>query len=236
MTRRVLVLWLLLAAPAWALQSFDAEYRLLFNDEPVARAFFRLKVEDAGRYVFEAYTVPAGKVAAEHEQHEILEASEGQYRDDALIPDSYFYSVRDPEGTRWFEQVFDWPRDALFLHSGEETQAARLEPGTQDRLSYLLRLVQAVAGGEQALSFAVAEPEYTRQLRFRNHAREALSLPAGKVEALGVDCFTNGEIPDRVIWIAPAWDHIPVLIERAVPDGRVRMELVLRHGGPLPAP
>lgn len=230
-----LILWLL-AAPAWALQPFDAEYRLLFNDELVARAFFRLQLQDGDRYVLEAYTVPDGKMAEQRREHEILEASEGSHRGGSPVPENYFYSVRDPEGTRLFEQVFDWAQDTLHLHSGEATEAVELEDGTQDRLSYLLQLARAVADGKDDLAFAVAEPERTQSMRFRQHAREPLTLPAGQVEAVGVDCYTTGDTPDRVIWIAPAWDHIPVLIERAVPDGRVRMELVLHDSGPLPAP
>lgn len=223
----------LLCGPAGALQTYDAEYQLLFNDELVARTLFRLNRDEGGHYTFEAYTIPDGKMATENAEHEILEGSEGTGRDGPVVPTSYFYSVREAAGTQLLEQVFDWNAAKLHIQSGEAAESTPLAADTQDRLSYLLRLVQAVAHGEDDLSFAVAEPERTLSMRFRRHARERLTVPAGTVDAIGVACFTDGDTPDRIIWIAPEWDHVPVLIERAAPDGRIRMELVQRHGGPL---
>ena len=230
----LLVLALLASAPVHALQPFQAEYRLLFNDELVGRALFRLKLDDQGNYSFEAYTVPDGKQAADHNGHEVLEVSEGRLENAVPVPANYFYSVHDPAGTRLLEEVFDWQAKALRRRSDEASVSAALAPGTQDRLSYLLRLAQAVAQDDSEFEFALAEPEATAQLKFRRHGHERLKLPAGETEATGVACFTGEDTPDRVIWIAPAWDHIPVLIERALPEGRVRMELVQRQGGPLP--
>ncbi len=232
--------WAVLAAgwldPALALQDFDAEYRIVFNEQVVARAYFRLRMSGPDRYAYEAYTVPANQHEGDSGKDEILESSEGAIRDSALVPDTYLYSVRNTAGTQVFEQSFKWNQQQLLLQSGKITRTATLDAGTQDRLSYLLQLAQLVARGETEFTFPLAEPEHTDQPVFRARSRERFELPAGTVEAVGVECFLDVDTPNRVIWVAPDWEHIPVLIERTVPDGRVRMELLNRRGGPIGKP
>jgi len=223
----------LLTTPVMALQDFDAEYQIVFNKKVVARAYFRLRMTGPDRYSYEAYTVPANEAKNGGKNDEILESSEGAVRDNKLVPDIYLYSVRTPTGTQIFEQGFDWSKQQLSLHSGNATQTATLEGGTQDRLSYLLQLALQVAQGENEFTFPLAEPEHTDKIVFRAQTRETFELPAGSVEAVGVECFLDADTPNRVIWIAPDWEHIPVLIERSVADGRVRMELLNRRSGPI---
>lgn len=226
----------LFSTPVAALQDFDAEYQIVFKGKIVAKAYFRLRLTGSERYAYEAYTVPAKKTNGDGKDDEILETSEGAIRDSNLVPDKYLYSVRKTTGTQIFEQGFNWPKQQLSLHSGNAVQTAKLDAGTQDRLSYLLQLAQQVAQGQTEFTFPLAEPEHTDHVVFRAQLREKFELPAGAVDAIGVECYLDAETPDRVIWIAPAWGHIPVLIERTVADGRVRMELLNRRSGAKSGP
>jgi hypothetical protein len=215
----------LLPALAVSAPGYDAKYNLLLNDDLVGQAFFRARSKN-GAYSIEAFTVPFGKMAETAPDHEVLEISEGTWLADGPVPREYVFNLRDGRGDHLFEQIFDWQAGRLRLSYDREQEAAVLEAGTQDRLSYLLRLAEAVRNDRTDLAFAVAEPEATVLMRFRAGQRETLKLPAGTAEAVGVDCFTTGDTPDRVIWIVPEWDYVPALIERASSEGRVRMELV----------
>jgi hypothetical protein len=221
----VLAAWLLLPSLALSNPGFDAKYNLLLNDDLVGQAFFRARTQD-GTYSIEAFTVPFGRMAETAPEHEVLEISEGAWRADGPVPREYVFNLRDGQGDHLFEQIFDWEAGRLRLSYDREQEAAVLEAGTQDRLSYLLRLAEAVRNDRIDLAFAVAEPEATVPMRFRAGQRETLKLPAGTVEAVGVDCFIAGDTPDRTIWIVPEWDYVPALIERASSEGRVRMELI----------
>jgi len=214
-----------LVASAAGAAGFDAKYRLLHNDKLVGQTLFRARIAD-GAYTMEAFTIPSGSIARDAPEHEVLEISEGSWHDAGPVPGAYVYHLRDGRGDHLFEQVFDWAEGKLRLSYADQTEAAELEPGTQDRLSYLLQLAEAVRDGFTEFAFAVAEPEATVAMRFRALLRETLEVGAGKAEAIGVECFTTGDTPDRTIWIVPEWQHVPALIERAVEDGRVRMELL----------
>lgn len=231
------IIWVgLSTTPVMALQDFDAEYQIVFNQKVVAKAYFRLRLSGPERYSYEAYTVPANNAENGGQNDEILESSVGAIQDNTLVPEVYLYSVKTPVGTQIFEQGFDWSKQQLSLHSGTVTQTATLEAGTQDRLSYLLQLALQVAQGMNEFNFPLAEPEHTDKLTFRAQTREQFELPAGSVDAVGVECFLDADTPNRVIWIAPDWEYIPVLIERTVADGRVRMELLNRRSGPISKP
>jgi hypothetical protein len=221
----LLAWWCALPVPASAAAGYDARYRLLLDGDPVGQVVFRVRVAEDS-YSVEAFTVPDGEMARSAPQHEVLEISEGTWRDGGPVPAEYVYHLRDSRGDHLFEQRFDWAAGKLHLSYEDASETTDLEPGTQDRLSYLLQLAQAVRADRAEFAFAVAEPEATVPMRFRALQREQLELAAGSAEAVGVDCFTAGETPDRTIWVVPAWQHIPGLIERAVPEGRVRMELV----------
>jgi hypothetical protein len=227
MSWRLLAAGLLLGlcARAWGSPpGFDAQYRLYFNDQLVGSTFFRLR-STADSYAFEAFTVPEGQYRDREQEHEILEISEGAWDEGLPVPREYVYNLRDATGNHLFEQAFDWKDEKLQLRTDQKQQSAPLEAGTQDRLSYLLRLAQAVRNDVEKLEFAIAEPEQTVKMRFRALLNERLELPPGSAQAVGVECFVNGDTPERTVWIVPEWVYVPALIERAVPDGRVRMTL-----------
>jgi hypothetical protein len=206
-------------------QAFRATYLLLFNGELVGHAYLKLSVEADDRYRFEIFTLPAGRMDAE-ERHEILESSRGTLGAVSVRPERYDYSMRTSMATALFAQKFDWQAGKLLIRSDSEQTEVALEPGSQDRISYILLARQMAAQKDAAaLELAVVGLEATLKTELKPLPPRTVDTGIGPLEAVGIERSTAEQKYLRKLWFAPARDYVPVLIEQSWEKGEVRMVL-----------
>lgn len=225
-----MVICLLLASTtvlaARSIQSYTADYRLLFNGEHVGDAKFSLKLTPDNKYSFEAFTRPAGKMSVDSARHEVLEASSGVLQNGIPVPDHYYTAVKTGDSTNMLEFFYDWQTMTLTRKGDNGQQKATLKKQSQDRLSYLLKAMKLAGDHKNSVIFPLLTSAGTKQLSMRKKNRRYISTAAGRVLAQELELSYGIESPDRSLWLSVDHDYLPVLLEQKTEKGIVRMELM----------
>jgi hypothetical protein len=206
-------------------ETTEAVYALEFNGELVGHAYFTLTIDAAGRYRFEAFTVPAGKLSRAADQ-EVLEISDGVHRPSGTRPAAFTQSAVDGERSQRIDMTFDWHAGQVTLQGPSGQVAHALLPDTHDRLSYLLaarRLARHDAGSAR---IQVAAPQATTESLLRVVAEETLDTPAGTFRAVAVERLSGDEEGYRTIWFdAGERCRLPLGIEQVSGENRTVMRV-----------
>ncbi len=230
MNKAAFVIYLLLACnavlAARSVQPFSADYRLLFNGEHVGNARFSLKLTPGNQYSFEAITHPAGKMAVDNSQHEVLEASNGRLQSTIPVPDHYYTAVKTGQGTTTLEFFYDWQTMTLIRKDGNGQQKTKLRLHSQDRLSYLLRAMKLVNDHKNSIIVPLLTDRGTKHLSIRKKNRRHINTAAGRVLAMELELKYEKKPPVRSLWLSLDQNCLPVLLEQITDTGTVRMELL----------
>ena len=216
---------LFLSRAAQALEPFSAVYALSFNGERKGETHFSLTLHENG-YSFEAFTRPVGQLAERDSRHEILETSHGHFDNGRPEPDSYYYAVRSGSETLMTEFFFDWSRKQLTVRGDSESQKFRLEEGTQDRLSYLLRAMALLDGSQNEARFPRVSLEGSERITLKRKLQKYISTAAGRFLAREISITSDKQGVSRSLWLAPRHGGIPLLLVQENGKGTVRMELL----------
>ncbi len=215
---------LLASSAAPALEAFSAVYELSLNGEKKGEARFNLVLRD-NEYSFEVLTRPTEQVAPEGSRHEILETSHGHFDRERPEPDKYYYAIRGASGTMMTEFFFDWKNMRLTLRNDTEQQKFKLEDGTQDRLSYLLRAMALLDGAQHEAQFPRVSLDGSERITLKLKLQKYISTPAGRFLAREVSINSNRPGISRSLWLATQHGGIPLLMTQENSKGTVRMEL-----------
>jgi len=222
MNRWLLLAVLLFVSPSWALESFEATYQLLLDGEKKGDAHFSLQTDETG-YSFESFTQPIQSLR--QGRHEVLERSQGHFDGNRPEPDSYYFAIRTDQASEVVEIFFDWKQMRMALRSDQSRERYRLEEGTQDRLSYLLRaMALASEHGSEAL-FPRVSIEGSEKISLHKKLRKHLTTPAGRflVQEITITGASGKSI--RHLWLAVRKGFLPVALEHETDQGVARMEL-----------
>lgn len=156
------------------------------------------------------------------------DSSQGTITGHGLEPQRYSLKTRT-------ERAAHFERDKSRISFSSNRPEAALQPGAQDRLSILLQLAAVLAADprKQAessqLSFQVASADSAEIWVFRVQGHEALSLPAGAMQALKLLRQPRGEFGQTVeVWMSPQVAWLPVRIRITNANGDV-VDQVLRN-------
>jgi hypothetical protein len=218
-------LLLFLSRAAQALESFSAVYELSFNGEKKGETHFSLVLRENG-YSFEAFTQPVEQLAKRDGTHEILETSHGHFDNGRPEPDSYYYAVRGASGTRMTEFFFDWKNKRLTLRGDSEVRKFKIQEGSQDRLSYLLRAMVLLDSSQHEAQFPRVSLEGSERITLKKKSRKYISTPAGRFLAREISITSDQPGGSRSLWLAPRHGGIPLLLIQENSKGTVRMELL----------
>jgi hypothetical protein len=209
-------------SPARALEPFDATYRLLLDGQLKGITHFSLQANTES-YSFESLTRPAPP--PKQGRHEVLERSQGHFHGGHPQPDAYYYAVKTDQRTEMVEIFFDWKQKRMTLRSDQSQEQYRLETGTQDRLSYLLRAMALAAEHGNEATFPRISIEGTERIGLRKKPKKHLTTPAGHFLVQEIIIRGNkGQWP-RKLWLAVREGYLPVALEHRTDQGLVRMEL-----------
>jgi hypothetical protein len=220
----LLALSLSLPGASIALEAFNATYHLQFNHEIKGETQFNLLLKN-NEYSFEAFTLPQGKLAALNSKHEVLETSHGQLLSGRPVPDTYYYAVRNISGTQMLELFFDWKKQQLTLRGDKNQQKFKLENGSQDRLSYILRAMMLANSHQREVRFKQVSIAGTEELILKKKLQKYISTPAGRFLALEISIQSSKTQSSRSLWLAVKKDFIPLVLTKHTAKGPVRMAL-----------
>jgi hypothetical protein len=206
-------------------QSFSADYRLLFNGDHVGDARFSLQLKADNQYSFESFTRPAGIMNKDDTRHEILEASSGSLQGGTPVPEHYYTAVKTANGTNMLEFFYDWKTMTLIRKDDNDQQETELKKHSQDRLSYLLQAMKLAANHRNSAKVPLITSAGTKQLTIRKRNRRYMNTAAGRVLSQKLELSYGIEAPDRSLWLSLDHGYLPVLLEQKTDKGVVRMEL-----------
>lgn len=229
MKKTALIICLLLFSinvlAARSVQSFAASYRLLFNGEHVGDATFSLTLGADNHYNFEAFTQPAGKMAADNTQHEVLEASMGRLQDEIPVPEHYYTAVKTSDSATMLEFFYDWQAMIVTRKGDNGQQKTELKAQSQDRLSYLLSAMKLAEKNKNSINVPLLTSTDTKQLSIRKKSRRHIDTAVGRVLAQELEIRFGKDTPERSLWLSLDQNYMPVLLEQKTDKGMVRMEL-----------
>ena len=230
MKKTAFIICLLLASTpilaARSVQSFTADYRLLFNEEHVGDARFSLKLTADSHYSFKVFTQPAGKMVVNNTGHEVIETSSGKLGDKMPVPDHYYTAVKTNEGTTMLEFFYDWQAMIITRKGDNGQQKTGLKEQSQDRLSYLLSAMKLAGGHKNSIVIPLVTSTDTRQLRIRKKSRRHMDTAIGRILAQELEISFGKQSPKRSLWLSLDQNYLPVLLEQNTDKGIIRMELM----------
>ncbi len=218
MTRLLLAcLLLLLGHPAHAFpRAFEATYTLGTSGLTLGETAQSLAPEDKGLYRFRSESRSTGPLSLLVNER-IEETSLFLYREGNIQPLEYRYQRRGRKPRTW-KVLFHWDRGIAEIW-GEKKRTLTIPPGSLDRLSFQIALMQDLEKGKRTFAYSVVDRKKVRRYRFRVTGQETLELPMGPVRALRIEKEGSGK-RKTVFWCAPTLAYLPVRIAYTEKDGR----------------
>ena len=208
----LLLLSLAAAALAEPLPRLKVTYELQRNGSAIADVTERLEYAD-GSYKLTETWKGRGLYALLGSARRV---SQGRIADGVLRPREFFDERSGRDTARaWF----DWKRNVITMQYKGEKKTKGLEPGAQDRLSFLLAL-SLLPGRAQGASYQIADGKGVSHHRYELKERERIKTPAGEFDTVRVERVRKPKDKDRVeLWLAVEIGYIPVRLLDVEEDG-----------------
>lgn len=209
----------------------DATARFVMSAQglDIAQVDWRMKRGSNGEHTYESVSQSIG-VARLIRNEKVTERSRWRLADGAVQPLEYSYSRRGGKRVRDASLRFDWKNaNALATLNGNSRQVT-IVSGVQDKLSYLLSLMNRLERGRALGSIVVNDGGKSKRYSFRQVANESLDTELGRLDAVQVERRVDGD--DRVtwVWMAPKLGYFPVRIEHREDGETVKLLLQSLQG------
>lgn len=207
--------WLLLAGSGAAiaqdapLPAYEAQYSVQRNGKELGSSTISLSPQGEGwRY---QVVVAGERGMASLVGLRIEQQMDFSWHDGGPRPTRSHYRQRATLGNREVSVDYDWAggRYRLVDRKGEHGHA--LPAGTVDRYGSAVAVAAKLAAGERDFTLQVAHADGVRPWRFRVTGEEAVTTPAGPVQAVRVERIREGDSDRETIsWHDPARAHVAV--------------------------
>ncbi len=226
MCRALLLALAVLALPVQALElkPFSASYTADWKQVPVSGTAQRsLEKLDAGawRLDFEASMLVAS----------FNERSTFKVEGDRFVPQSYRLKRSGLGKGKTIKYEFDWTAKQVVGEDRGDPVKLPLNTGLLDKSTYQIALQQAVAAGEQSMSYQVVDGDEVETYDFRVLGEEPVSTKAGQVDAIKVERVRDPTQSKRqtILWFAKDWDYLLVRLHQIEKDGK-EYQIMLEEG------
>jgi len=207
-----------LAAEPAPLQPFRADYQVLHNAKELGEATLALR--DAGNDAWEFSSQTRGtRGMASLLGVDVVEKSTFRWRGGLPEGLQYTYAQKAAIKSRQRSTDFDWNAGQAHTRDGDGESTATLQGSAMDRNLVTLALMARLKAGATDLTFHVVDKDHVGEQRYVAGARESLSLPAGRIDAVRVDRQRDGGKRATSIWFAPQRNWLPVQIEQVEKNG-----------------
>lgn len=210
---RIAALLLLLPAPVLALPEFNAVYEFERGRMTIGETRMTLERTQDNIYRYTSHAEAVGFIAVfvddVIEEESIFHFENGRFR-----PVSYDYRHSGSSKNRDESITYDWNDGVAQVDYRGHESALELEPGTLDR--FLMQLAISIDAADQGMpaTYRIIDNGRIKEYRIKGVKEERLRTPAGEFDALRVERVDNDRDKSLVMWLAPALDYLPVLIEQ----------------------
>jgi len=161
------------------------------------------------RYRIESDTKGIG-IFALFDKGGIKLVSSGEVTKDGLRP-LHFEHHRGSDPAKLVVADFDWDNNVLTLKYDGHTETAKLEPGTQDRLSLMYQFM-FMPHKTKDMTFHMTNGRGLERYQYSAAGEEQLDLPAGTFKTLRYSRQHKNDEDGTEVWLASAKDHFPVRV------------------------
>lgn len=214
-----LCLWLMWGNALALPDAFRAEFTVTSNGTRIGRTVWTLEPQEDGRYLFRSVTRATGLLSLLF-SGERTEESLWTLHDGRVRPLEYRY-VRTGRKSRTVEVFFDWAAGQAVNRHGDDSWRLDVEPGTHDKLVYLLALMRDLARGASELRYTIADGGHLKEYRVQRQGRERIDTAAGAFDTVKVHRRDPKGKRHTTLWAAEGLDYLPVRVEQEERDGDV---------------
>lgn len=162
-----------------------------------------------GRYQLESVTTATG-IYALFAKGKIRLVSSGEASDKGLRP-LHFEHHRGSDPAKLIQADFDWEKMSLTFRFDSKTEAAPLQPGTQDRISLLYQFMFAPPAQKDIRLFMTTGKKLN-PYHYKLVGTEKITTPAGQFQAIHLIKQRTADEDGTEIWLAKSRQYFPVRI------------------------
>ncbi len=198
----------ILAAPL-PLKSYQASYAVYYDGIRIGTTTSTLTLHQE-HYQFCTEDLPTlswlkGKV---------LECSNGFLTSDKVIPETYTYNYQYGKTKKNITIRFDWHKYLATTTADNKPWRMKIQPDTQDKLSYQLALRQALIQGKKQMTYPVADGGQLKNYIFKVIAHPILTSAFGKLDTAQIIRLPTADKPLVNLWFAKSLRYLPVQAEQ----------------------
>lgn len=214
----ILLLLMGLAATAAALpESFAAEFTVTRNGSSIGRTTWTLDAVGEGRFRFRSVTRATGFMSLLFSGKR-TEQSLWTYHEDRVRPLEYRY-VSTGRRARDVKVTFDWAAGQAINRHDDDSWRLDITASTQDKLVYLLALMQDLARGARDLVYPIADGGHLKEYAIERQGRERLTTPVGTFDTVRLYRQDPKGKRHTTLWAAAALDYLPVKVRHQEKGG-----------------
>lgn len=187
------------------LAEYEAHYAISWHGIAAGESVHKLHRNNNGHYHFEARTKPHVQILP----FQYVESSDFIWEGDKILPQNYYYNVKEGKRRKKGNVTFDWNTRKLHNRETKEPWETAITEGIQDKLTQTLCLRQALIAGQTQIAFSVAEEDKIKNYAFKILAKESLKTKLGILETVKVE-HVSRKGHRTTLWLAKKYDYVPV--------------------------
>lgn len=213
------------ASAASALAPYTAHYQVITHRVHAGDAKFQLEQLGPDRYRFSSSTHTIGLVSLF--RHDVIkESSIFSVDKNAVVhPLQYRYS-HSGDGIQSEAIDFDWTHGIAHSEYRGKKKDVPVPTDATDPFLAQLKLSLQTAAGMTAGKFPVVHHNKLETYHLQVKGKEAITVPAGRVDTIRVERHDPGSTRTTIFWLAPKLHYAPVKVEQLKEgDSVFRLEL-----------
>lgn len=184
---------------------YEASYKISWHGIHAGNSTHRLHQRKDGLYHYETHTKPVFSFIP----YGARESSDFKIENDTVIPQNYFYDIKEGKRKKRGNVFFDWKASLVSNKTGKSPWQQTLTPGLQDKLTHSLLLRKELSQGKSKLSYQVTEDDEIKTYNFTVLGRQMLSTKLGELHTIKVEHISRSQ-RRTTIWFAVDLDYVPV--------------------------
>lgn len=138
-----------------------------------------------------------------------LERSQFSWEKGQIKPKSYYYRIKEGKRYKTGLVEFNWKTNQVTNKKLQPPWQAKLTPHTQDKLTQLLSLRQALKAGHLRVDYLVAEEDKIKSYRFKVIGETVITTKLGAMPSVQVQ-HTSSKGYLTNLWLAKNLDYLPI--------------------------
>lgn len=195
---------------------FNVRYDVSYNGMDVGSNNRSLIFSDKTHAVFTSIAIPEG-LAALILKEIVTETSSLEITPSSIRPDKYTFKKDKKGKIEQYNLNFNWPNHEFF--SSHENKTFHAPENTQDMLSFMLYIMQALQNNRSDFTLPIAAKNKLRVFEVTKTGEELLVLDSGKFNTLKIEHFDKDKKERFTLWCAPSLNYLPVKIVKLESDG-----------------